>query len=196
MSCLLCVTDGWIVLVEDSDAIEGADVMLYGVSLAYKESANCRLEANYAHQQELDMIPLMMSKDFKPKGWLGLILGTRLEAAITSNRLRNSPRSQTASELIGEGQLAVKVVVLPRGRARQHGRSPRRCPSGGSSARPPRRGWPSVTTFFICSESTRKSQATAALLVDSRYRSATPRASASGPAGRSRTGRSRAGLPR
>ena len=29
-----------------SDAIERADVMLYGVSLAYKESANCRLEAS------------------------------------------------------------------------------------------------------------------------------------------------------
>ena len=29
-----------------------------------KESANCRLEANYAHQQEnLNMIPLMMQKD-------------------------------------------------------------------------------------------------------------------------------------
>ena len=52
-----------------SDAIEGADVMLYGVSLAYKESANCRLEANYAHQQELDMIPLMIQKDYKPQGW-------------------------------------------------------------------------------------------------------------------------------
>ena len=51
-----------------SDAIEGADVMLYGVTLAYKESANCRLEANYAHQQELDMIPLMQ-KDYKPQGW-------------------------------------------------------------------------------------------------------------------------------
>jgi hypothetical protein len=61
-----------------SDAIEGADVMLYGVSLAYKESATGRLEANSAHQQELDMIPLRMSKDFTPKGWLGLILGTRL----------------------------------------------------------------------------------------------------------------------
>ena len=24
------------------------------------------------------MIPLMMSQDFKPKGWLGLILGTRM----------------------------------------------------------------------------------------------------------------------
>ena len=87
-----------------SDAIEGADVMLYGVSLAYKESANvsafsnvrvsgslprccsscmsmcsdavvvacilqCRMEANYAHQQELDMIPLMMQKDYSPKGY-------------------------------------------------------------------------------------------------------------------------------
>jgi hypothetical protein len=28
-----------------SGAIEGADVMLYGVSLQYKESANCRMEA-------------------------------------------------------------------------------------------------------------------------------------------------------
>ena len=35
-------------------------------------------EANYAHQQELDMIPLMVQNDYSPKGWLGLILGTRL----------------------------------------------------------------------------------------------------------------------
>ena len=34
-----------------SDAVEGAEVILYGVSKRYKESANCRLEANYAHQQ-------------------------------------------------------------------------------------------------------------------------------------------------
>ena len=87
-----------------SDAIEGADVMLYGVSLAYKESANvsglsnreriwyslsgccssrtytdaavvacilqCRMEANYAHQQELDMIPLLMQKDYSPIGYV------------------------------------------------------------------------------------------------------------------------------
>ena len=35
-----------------SDAVEGAAVVLYGVSKGYKESANCRLEANYAMQQE------------------------------------------------------------------------------------------------------------------------------------------------
>ena len=35
---------------------------MYGVILAYKESAtcNCRLEANYGMQNECDMIPLMM----------------------------------------------------------------------------------------------------------------------------------------
>jgi hypothetical protein len=29
-------------------------------------------------QNDCDMIPLMMQSNFKPKGWLGLILGTRL----------------------------------------------------------------------------------------------------------------------
>ena len=61
-----------------SDAIDNAEVMLYAVSEAYKESGNCRLEANYAHQQDVDMIPLMVQEGYKAKGWLGLILGTRM----------------------------------------------------------------------------------------------------------------------
>ena len=39
-----------------SEAVEGAAVMCYGISQAYKESANCRLEAQYAYQQQLDMV--------------------------------------------------------------------------------------------------------------------------------------------
>ena len=54
-----------------SDAVDEAEVMLYGVSLVYKESGNCRLESNYAHQQGVDMIPLMMQKDYNAKGWCG-----------------------------------------------------------------------------------------------------------------------------
>jgi hypothetical protein len=37
-----------------SDAIDGADVMLYGVSLRYKESANVRIAHTRTHQQPLD----------------------------------------------------------------------------------------------------------------------------------------------
>ena len=38
-----------------SDAVEGAEVILYGVSKGYKESANCRLEADYGHQQKQEL---------------------------------------------------------------------------------------------------------------------------------------------
>ena len=61
-----------------SDAIDNADVMLYAVSEQYKESGNCRLEANYAHQQDVEMIPLMVQEGYKAKGWLGLLLSTRM----------------------------------------------------------------------------------------------------------------------
>ena len=43
-----------------SDAIEGADVMLYGVSLRYKESSNCRLEANVSGSKHLILVQLAL----------------------------------------------------------------------------------------------------------------------------------------
>ena len=46
-----------------SGAVDLAEVMLMGVSLAYKESANCRLEAQYGHLQGIDILPLMMQRD-------------------------------------------------------------------------------------------------------------------------------------
>eukprot|EP01052_Picozoa_sp_SAG31_P033152 SAG31_NODE_3711_length_3960_cov_5.475265_5_plen_482_part_01 len=65
-------------LMSMSQAIDDAGMMLYCVSLRYKESVNCRMEAMYAHQSQLDMVPLMMQKDYTPKGWLGMLVGTRL----------------------------------------------------------------------------------------------------------------------
>ena len=62
-----------------ADAVEDAAVVCYGVSGAYKESANCRLEAQYeTFQQQKDMVPLMMEEGYRPNGWLGMILGVRL----------------------------------------------------------------------------------------------------------------------
>ena len=50
-----------------SEAVEDATVMCYtyGISQAYKESTNCRLEAQYAFQQELDMMPLMLEEGYR-----------------------------------------------------------------------------------------------------------------------------------
>ena len=60
-------------------AVEGAAVVMFTVCQAYFESANCRLEAEYAQQQGKPLIPLHMEPGkYRPKGWLGLILGTKL----------------------------------------------------------------------------------------------------------------------
>ena len=41
--------------------------------LRSKESGNCRLELNYGQQNEgVDMIPLMMEPDYRPKGCASL----------------------------------------------------------------------------------------------------------------------------
>ena len=48
-----------------AEAVEGAVAMCYGVCRAYKESANCRLEAQYAYQREKDMVPLLVEEGYR-----------------------------------------------------------------------------------------------------------------------------------
>ena len=51
-----------------SEAVDLSAAMCFGVSAAYKESSNCRLEAQYGHQTGCDMIPMMMQGGFKARG--------------------------------------------------------------------------------------------------------------------------------
>jgi hypothetical protein len=59
-------------------AVEGSAVVLIGVSRAYKESSNCRMEAQYALQRKKPLVPLMLVQGYEADGWLGLLLGTSL----------------------------------------------------------------------------------------------------------------------
>lgn len=65
-----------------ASAVEGAAVVIYGVSRAYKESCNCRLEAQYAFQRDKPMVPLMLEEGYRADGWLGMLLGVRLYYAF------------------------------------------------------------------------------------------------------------------
>ena len=60
-----------------------------------KESANCRLELNYAQQNEdVDMIPLMMEKNYRPKVRRTLsVLGGVIAAACSPQMAPNSSLS-------------------------------------------------------------------------------------------------------
>jgi hypothetical protein len=59
-------------------AVEGSAAVLIGVSRAYKESSNCRMEAQYALQKKKALVPLMLTQGYEADGWLGLLLGTSI----------------------------------------------------------------------------------------------------------------------
>ena len=63
-------------------AVEGSEVMLIGVSRAYKESSNCRMEAQYGLQKKKALIPLKLVPGYEADGWLGLLLGTAVWYAL------------------------------------------------------------------------------------------------------------------
>jgi hypothetical protein len=71
-------------------AVEGSAVVLLGVSRAYKESSNCRMEAQYALQKKKPLIPLMLVEGYEADGWLGLLLGTSMWYGFYGDALSSS----------------------------------------------------------------------------------------------------------
>ena len=57
---------------------ETASCVLICMTEKYKESNNCRMEAEYTIQKQKPLIPLIMQKSYRPDGWLGFILGSKI----------------------------------------------------------------------------------------------------------------------
>lgn len=99
-------------------AVENAAVVVYGISRAYKESVNCRLEAQYAFQQDKDMVPLMLEDGYRATGWLGMLLGVRLWYAFYGKVLASESAfedkiKELCRELADRGQAIVPHPQLP-----------------------------------------------------------------------------------
>ncbi|KAL5013694.1 hypothetical protein ScPMuIL_007964 [Solemya velum] len=61
-----------------AEAVENSAVVLVCFSQRYKDSPNCRAEAEYAFQKRKNIVPLLMQQSYHADGWLGLIIGTKL----------------------------------------------------------------------------------------------------------------------
>lgn len=103
-----------------SHAVEGSVVVLICYSERYKQSQNCRMEANYALQRGVDIVPLMMQRNYNPDGWLGLMLASRLYVDFSSPETFDSKFKALISELgnrgkIGAGEAAEgnRTVIAP-----------------------------------------------------------------------------------
>ena len=65
-------------------AVEGASVVLVCYSDGYKNSSNCRIEAQYAIDCKKPIIAVRMERKFKPDGWLGIILAGKFYVDLSS----------------------------------------------------------------------------------------------------------------
>lgn len=70
-------------------AVEQSAVVCVCMSKEYKESVNCRFEANYVVQQRVPYVCLMLQENYQPNGWLGMMQGTHLYYEMHGDTLRD-----------------------------------------------------------------------------------------------------------
>jgi hypothetical protein len=97
-------------------AVEGSAVVLIGVSRAYKESSNCRMEGQYALQKKKALVPLMLVEGYEADGWLGMLLGTSMwyafhGATLSSESAFESRVGSLCRELGARGRADATVVA-------------------------------------------------------------------------------------
>ena len=85
-------------------AVEDSSVVLICLSERYKESPNCRSEAEYTYKLGKDIIPLMMQRNYEPDGWLGMLLGTKFWIDFHSKRVVKPGVTKLIKELRGRGK--------------------------------------------------------------------------------------------
>ena len=83
-------------------AIESSDAIIMCISGRYKESQACRTEAEYAYTRKKTLIPVMVEKGYKPDGWLGILVGSKLYYNVFTTEMMQSsiPGLVTAVEAI------------------------------------------------------------------------------------------------
>eukprot|EP01147_Barroeca_monosierra_P003632 gene3632-6211_t len=81
-----------------SRAVETSHTIIIFFSKGYKDSANCRTEAEYAYQLKKEIIPVRVDS-YQPDGWLGAILGTKLWFDIQDPMIRDMALERLLREL-------------------------------------------------------------------------------------------------
>jgi hypothetical protein len=95
-----------------AEAIEASRVVLMCVSRKYKESPNCRVEAEYAFTLGKPILPLMMQPSYRADGWLGAVLGAKFWHDCTSPRAARTALPAVLKELTSmHGGKAADVQV-------------------------------------------------------------------------------------
>lgn len=61
-----------------AEAVEKSEFVILCMSDSYKRSVYCQAEAEYAFRCKRRLLPLIVREEYRPDGWLGLLLGSRI----------------------------------------------------------------------------------------------------------------------
>ena len=61
-----------------ADAVENSEFVIMCMSDSYKQSTYCQAEAEYAFNCKRRLVPLIMRPGYRPDGWLGFMIGSRI----------------------------------------------------------------------------------------------------------------------
>ena len=119
-------------------AIEQSDAIIMCVTHRYKESQACRTEAEYAYTRKKPLIPVMFEKSYKPDGWLGIIMGSKLYYNMhNSDEMRDAIPGLVSEVSAAHGEKA-KPAFLAAGDAAAAG-APAGAPAAPAAKPPPAR---------------------------------------------------------
>ncbi|XP_013413002.1 uncharacterized protein LOC106175503 [Lingula anatina] len=96
-----------------AEAVEKSIVVLICISEGYKNSDNCRLEAEYAFTLRKPIIPLMMQYKYTPDGWLGALRGSKLFFDFSRDYNFNVKLQGLVKELGERGKVTGASCVAP-----------------------------------------------------------------------------------
>nr|XP_054771677.1 uncharacterized protein LOC129279601 [Lytechinus pictus] len=88
-----------------ASAVENAMVVLICFSEKYKNSPACRTEAEYTFKLNKAIIPLQMQQNYKPDGWLGIMIGTKFYIQMSTMDEVISNVDRLKRELAGRGRV-------------------------------------------------------------------------------------------
>jgi hypothetical protein len=71
-------------------AVEQSSIIIICMSEKYKESPNCKSEAEYAYRLKKSILPILSQSKYKPDGWLGMLLGTKLYIDFTKSDFQSN----------------------------------------------------------------------------------------------------------
>ncbi|XP_065051379.1 uncharacterized protein LOC135681041 [Rhopilema esculentum] len=97
------------------EAVENSAVVLIGISRKYKQTPSVFAEADYAFHMCRPMIPIILERNHKPDGWLGMLVGSKVWLDFTEESKFEGHMKLLMRQIgeRGKAERTVNILYIP-----------------------------------------------------------------------------------